>query len=412
MTRSPAEYVDIMKALAVKRDPRDVVIHYYKELARGRLIPFPRRAADARRRPAARGLERGSRGRRSSASTGVQTLLRSPVVIPGVSTVERSYGVTDGGEPERKPPDLYVGVDCSGSMANPAQRLSYPALAGTVILLSALRAAARAMVCLSGEWHGQGTFRETPGFVRDERVLLGTLTDYLGTGCSFGLPRAPADVRGARPVRAKDTHPDRVGQRSVSRDRRNGGGWDTLAQAVKNAGGGATAALNLSTQTAGYEPFLAKLRAAGVEPHAVSNEAQLVEFARVRPQDLLEGARSAGRKTGMSSTTTSHLSVERLCRRLSAIPSVFVEAPREGRRRWSPTPSCTTWCWCRATRRLRTRSSGSFARAPRPRSPRRAPMTPRPRSGTSWAECWPGCSWTRPSVASPPRASSWPSRSP
>ena len=32
----------------------------------------------------------------------------------------------------------------------------------------------------------------------------------------------------------------------------------------------------------------------------------------------------------MSSTTTSHLSVERLCRRLGAIPSVFVETPREG----------------------------------------------------------------------------------
>ena len=280
MTRSPAEYVAIMKALAVKRDPRDVVIHYYKELARGRLIPFPAELQTRAGDPLPEGLELWEPGSSLERIDWVQTLLRSPVVIPGVSTVERSYGVTDGGEPERKPPDLYVGVDCSGSMANPAQRLSYPALAGTVILLSALRAGARAMVCLSGEWHGQGTFRETPGFVRDERVLLGTLTDYLGTGCSFGLPRLQQTFVVPGPF-VRKTHILIVSDSDLFREIDGTvGGWDTLEQAVKNAGGGATAALNLSTQTAGYEPFLAKLRAAGVEPHAVSNEAQLVEFAR------------------------------------------------------------------------------------------------------------------------------------
>ena len=96
------------------------------------------------------------------------------------------YGLSQGGEPEIKPPDVYIGVDCSGSMGNPASRYSYPALAGTVILLSALRAGARAMVCLSGESGGRGSFKETNGFMRDEKELMGTLTDYLGTGAYYG----------------------------------------------------------------------------------------------------------------------------------------------------------------------------------------------------------------------------------
>lgn len=280
LTRSPAEYVAIMKALAVKREPRDLVIHYYKELARGRLIPFPAELQTRAGDPLPEGLELWEPGSSLERIDWVQTLLRSPVVIPGVSTVERSYGVTDGGEPERKPPDLYVGVDCSGSMANPAQRLSYPALAGTVILLSALRAGARAMVCLSGEWRGQGTFRETPGFLRDERVLLGTLTDYLGTGASFGLPRLHHTFVVPGPF-ARKTHILIVSDSDLFGEIDGTiGGWETLAEAVKNAGGGATAALNLSTHTTTYAPFMEKLRAAGVEPHVVSNETQLVEFAR------------------------------------------------------------------------------------------------------------------------------------
>lgn len=279
ITRTPAEYVGILSALGVKREPKDLVVHYYKELARGRLIPFPAELQTRAGDPLPEGLDLWEAGSSLERIDWVQTLLRSPVVIPGVTTVERSYGVTDGGEPERKPPDLYVGVDCSGSMANPATRLSYPALAGTVILLSALRAGARAMVCLSGEWRGAGTFRETPGFLRDERALLGTLTDYLGTGASFGLPRLRKTFVDPGPLPRK-THILIVSDSDLFGEIDGTvGGWETLAEAVKNAGGGATAALNLAARAA-YEPMLQKLIAAGVEPHLVSNETQLVEFAR------------------------------------------------------------------------------------------------------------------------------------
>jgi hypothetical protein len=147
-------------------------------------------------------------------------------------------------------------------------------------LLSALRAGARAMVCLSGEWHGKGTFKQTDGFIRDERALLGTLTDYLGTGASFGLPRLEQTFVTPGPF-ARKTHILVVSDSDLFREvdgTKNG--WETLAQAVRNAGGGATAALNLSGTVASHEPYLEKLRAAGMEPHIVSNQAQLVEFAR------------------------------------------------------------------------------------------------------------------------------------
>ncbi|MCA9577604.1 MAG: hypothetical protein KC668_19340, partial [Myxococcales bacterium] len=294
VTRSPAEYVAILQALAVKRDPRDLVVHYYKELARGRLIPFPSELHERAGDPLPEGLDPWLPGSSLETIDWVQTLLQSPVVIPGVTTVERSYGVTDGGEPERKPPDLYVGVDCSGSMANPAARLSYPALAGTVILLSALRAGARAMVCLSGEWRGKGTFRETAGFIRDERELLGVLTNYLGTGASFGLSRLVDTFVTPGPLLRK-THilivsdSDLFGEIGGTE-----GGWETLAEAVRNAGGGATAALNLSRNVASYAGPLQQLRDAGVDPHLVSNEAELVDFARAFARRTYASERDTG----------------------------------------------------------------------------------------------------------------------
>ena len=67
------------------------------------------------------------------------TLLNSPHIIPGVTTRQRQYGTSPGADPEAIPIDLYLGVDCSGSMGNPAQHLSYPVLAGVIIALSALR---------------------------------------------------------------------------------------------------------------------------------------------------------------------------------------------------------------------------------------------------------------------------------
>ena len=88
--------------------------------------------------------------------------------------------------PQNQPIDLYLGVDCSGSMQNPVFNLSYPVLAGTIIAMSALRAGSRVMAVLSGE---PGKTVSTDDFIRDERGILKVLTGYLGTGNTFGIHR-------------------------------------------------------------------------------------------------------------------------------------------------------------------------------------------------------------------------------
>ncbi|MFN7950405.1 MAG: VWA domain-containing protein [bacterium] len=279
VTRGPQEWLDLMRAAGVTREPKDLVGRYYRELAMPHVIPFPSQRIERAGDPLPEGLEVWESGSPLERIDWNETLIRSPVVIPGLTTVERSFGTTEGGEPERRVPDLYVGIDCSGSMGNPAAQLSYPVLAGVVLTLSALRAGARVMACLSGEWHGAGTFTASDGFVRDERKLLGVLTDYLGTGASFGLPRlveafvaAPRRTRPAHVLVVSDS--DLFGEIEGTRN-----GWELARRATERAGGGATAVLRLDG-AAHHAPWLEKLAAAGFEPHVVASQEELVSFAR------------------------------------------------------------------------------------------------------------------------------------
>jgi hypothetical protein len=105
------------------------------------------------------------------------------------------------------------------------------------------------------------------------------LTDYLGTGCSFGLTRLAATFAKA-PKRPRPAHvlvvsdSDFFGEIDGTAH-----GWEIARRAVERAGGGATAVLRLAS-AAPYATHLAKLRDAGFEPHLVSSEEELVGFAR------------------------------------------------------------------------------------------------------------------------------------
>jgi hypothetical protein len=173
------------------------------------------------------------------------TLLTSPTIIPGLTTRERIYGMAPGTLAEKTPVDLYLGVDCSGSMGNPSKQLSYPVLAGAIIALSALRAGAKVMVALSGE---PGRTVTTPGFLRDENLILKTLTDYLGTGTTFGIHRLADTFAAAAPNRRPVhiliiTDNDIFSMVDRSADGRQG--WDVASDSVKNARGGGTYVLQL-----------------------------------------------------------------------------------------------------------------------------------------------------------------------
>src|SRR5690606_12193815 len=116
----------------------------------------------------------------------LQSVLSSPHLVPGLTTVSRVWGESEGAEPQADPLDLDLYIDSSGSMANPQIHLSYPALAGAILCLSALRAGARVQATL---WSGKNEFMSTSGFVRDEHALLRILTGFYGGGTAFPIHR-------------------------------------------------------------------------------------------------------------------------------------------------------------------------------------------------------------------------------
>src|SRR5262249_42393242 len=132
----------------------------------------------------------------------LQSVLQSPRVVPGVTTVQRVWGTAEGRERAPVPLDLDLYVDCSGSMPNPQFITSYPALAGAIICLSALRAGARVQATL---WSGKMQFQSTRGFVRDEALVLGVLTGYLGGGTAFPI-HVMRETYAGRPPGARPVH--------------------------------------------------------------------------------------------------------------------------------------------------------------------------------------------------------------
>lgn len=275
--RTPTEYVELMKSVGVDVDPADLVVRYYRERAVPHIVPFPVRIAEESQDPQPEGLDVWDVSSPLTRVDWVESVIRSPYVIPGVTTVERSHGTTPGADPEKSPVDLYLGVDCSGSMSNPAFRLSYPVVAGTVIVLSALRTGSRVKVCLSG---APGSHSETPDFVRDERQALGILTGYLGTGYAFGVERLEETFLNRRDEIRRPVHILIVTDSDIFymlNELKNG--WEIIREAAKIAGGGATFVLDRSDVDS-YRDQLARMSEYGWDVHHVRDQEGLVAFAR------------------------------------------------------------------------------------------------------------------------------------
>jgi hypothetical protein len=109
----------------------------------------------------------------------LESVMVSPVVIPGVTTRQRLWGTSEGTDVEKRPIDLDLYIDCSGSMPNPQHTLSPVALAAAIISLSALRVGAAVQATL---WSGAGQFETTDGFIRNTAQVLRVLTGFIGGG--------------------------------------------------------------------------------------------------------------------------------------------------------------------------------------------------------------------------------------
>jgi hypothetical protein len=285
--RQPFEYGEILRAAGLNLTDHEAAVRYYRDRALPHLIPFPSRRVPESTDPLPEGLEPWDIGHPLEAADWLQTVLQSPRVIPGMTTVQRVWGTTEGTLPQRVPLDLDLYVDSSGSMQNPQKSVSYPALAGAIVCLSARRAGARVQATL---WSGKQQFTGTEGFVRDEAAILRVLTGYFGGATAFPI-HVLRDTYTARRSDARPAHIMVISDDGVSTmfdsDEQGHSGWDIAATALARARGGGTLVLNLAPsweQSAiGSSPHAAIRRARdeqGWQVHRVATWEDLVEFAR------------------------------------------------------------------------------------------------------------------------------------
>jgi hypothetical protein len=286
--REPFEYGEILRAAGLNLSDHDMAVRYYRERALPHLIRFPTRPQPQAMEPQMEGLEPWELGDPLDALDWMQTVLQSPRVIPGLTTVQRTYGLAPGREPASEPVDLDLYVDSSGSMPNPQTHTSYLALAGAVIALSALRVGSRVQVTL---WSGKQQELHTEGFVRSEDAILRVLTGFFGGATAFPIHRL-RDTYATRTPRDRAVHILHLSDDGITtmfaNDERGNSGWNVAANALRMGRAGGTMALNLyrplpehpAEAKAGWASDLLRARSEGWAIHVVRDMAELLAFAR------------------------------------------------------------------------------------------------------------------------------------
>jgi hypothetical protein len=272
--REPFQYRQILEQLGLDLSAQDAAARYYRERALPHLVPFPVSRRPPSTEPLPEGLGAWDVGEPLEAVDWLATTLRSPVVVPGITTVQRLAGTTEGDDRDDHPVDLDIYVDSSGSMPNPTSYTSYLTLAGAILALSALRVGARVQVTL---WSGTRQFTCTDGFVRDERAILGVLTGYFGGGTAFPLHVLRNTYRDrARPTHIVVISDDGVDTMFRPTDELGTPGAAIASAALAAAGAGGTLLLRLYNE--GFREAIVAL-APGWDVHQVTNWDELVDFA-------------------------------------------------------------------------------------------------------------------------------------
>jgi hypothetical protein len=286
-TREPFEFGEILKAAGVTLSDHDIAVTYYRNRARRHLIAMPRRTIRSSTEPLPEGLESWDIGAPLDDIDWLQTLVQSPHVIPGVTTVQRVHGLVPVEEPDPQSTDLDLYVDSSGSMPDPQRQTSWLTLAGAIVAISALRAGARVQVTL---WSGKDEVTHTDGFVRDEQAILRVLTGFYGGATCFPIHRL-RETYAHRPATERPVHLLMISDDGITTmfddDERGNSGWTVARQALTSARGGGTMVLNLPTGELwdSYYRDAAKTLARaeqelGWRVERVTDWPELVEFAR------------------------------------------------------------------------------------------------------------------------------------
>ena len=278
--RQPFEYGALLKSLGLDLSQHEAAVRYYRERAAPYLVPFPVRLRPESTEPLPEGLEPWDIGSPLEDADWTESVILSPHILPGLTTVQRVWGTTEGSQPKPEPLDLDLYVDSSGSIPNPQINVSYLTLAGSIVALSALRAGARVQATL---WSGAGQFETTRGFITDEHRLLQTLTGYIGGATAFPIhvlretfaARQPTD----RPAHILIISDDGV-TTMFAPDEKGNSGWDVARLALERARGGGTLVLNLAGNWQNNRDLKRAHDEQGWHISVVRSWEDLVEFAR------------------------------------------------------------------------------------------------------------------------------------
>ena len=295
--RDPFEYGEILKAGGIKLTDHQIAVRYYRQRALPHLVPFATVPRPESPEPQIEGVEPWNVGGPFDEIDWLQSVMTSPVPIPGVTTVRRVYGYEPATTVEPAPVDLDLYVDSSGSMPNPQTTVSWLALAGAIIALSALRTGSNVQVTL---WSDKRQVLATDGFVRDGEAVLGVLTGFFGGGTAFPIHRLRETYAGKAP-RARATHILMISDAGISTmfddDERGNNGWTVAAQALRAAGAGGTMALNMpldwdqqeSWNGSPYDAIKRARREQGWDVHAIAQFEDLLAFARAFSERHYQG---------------------------------------------------------------------------------------------------------------------------
>ncbi|MFL6656553.1 MAG: VWA domain-containing protein [Massilia sp.] len=287
-TREPFQLGEILAAAGLKLSLHDMAVRYYRERALPHLVKFPVKTKPQSPEPQLEALEPWALGDPLDEIDWLQSVLHCPRPIPGMTTLRRTYGTEPARDAEKAPVDLDMYVDSSGSMPNPQERISYLALAGAIIALSALRAGSRVQVTL---WSGKNQLKHTDGFVRDSDAILRVLTGFFGGGTCFPIHQLRQTFCGPT-VRTRPAHILHISDDGITtmfaQDELGNSGRDIAARALAAGGAGGTMALNLPANWdsgtgrhwGNVTEDLRFARKQGWDIHAIEDMAGLVEFAR------------------------------------------------------------------------------------------------------------------------------------
>ncbi|EOQ88629.1 hypothetical protein LEP1GSC202_2714 [Leptospira yanagawae serovar Saopaulo str. Sao Paulo = ATCC 700523] len=272
---TPSEYSTICKSMGIDADISEITYRYYKDKALPYLVPFPELITPGAKEEILEGNDLWDPGSPIDKINWLESTIKSPVIIPGYTTVEDVYGETTSNEIKLNPIDLDLFVDCSGSMPNPQTDLSYLTLAGAIIALSALKTGSSVRVTL---WSGEKEFLVTNGFIKNEKEILKVLTGYFGGGTCFPLELLEDDYN-EKPKRKRhilvisDDGIDTMFTQNYPRDQRS-----IVKNALEKAGGGGSMVLQLYQPN--NNPVVNELQHSGWEIYPIKTWTDLIQFSK------------------------------------------------------------------------------------------------------------------------------------